>query len=75
MGRGGGGMHWEIGTGINTLLYIKKITNENLLYSIELYSMLWSDLYRKEIQGGEDVCKYVANSLYCTAEPINNTTF
>ena len=69
MGRGGGRMHWETGTGINTLLYIKKITNENLLYSIELYSMLWS------IQGRQDIYKCVANSLYCTAETINNTTF
>ena len=67
-------MHWEIGTGINTLLYIKKITNENLMYSTELYSMLWSDLYGKEIQGRGDICKWVANSLYCTAETIDNTT-
>ena len=74
MGRGGGGMHWEIGTGINTLLYIKKITNENLMYSTELYSMLWSDLYGKEIQGRGDICKWVANSLCCTAETIDNTT-
>ena len=28
-----GGMNWEIGIDIHTLLCIKQITNENLLYS------------------------------------------
>ena len=30
---GGRGMNWEIGIDIYTLLYIKQITNKNLLYS------------------------------------------
>ena len=30
----GGGMNWEIEIDIYTLLYIKQIANENLLYSI-----------------------------------------
>ena len=29
----GGGINWEIGTDIYTLLYIKEITNKDLLYS------------------------------------------
>ena len=29
----GGGMSWELGIGIYTLLCIKQIANENLLYS------------------------------------------
>ena len=29
----GGGINWEIGIDIYTLLYIKQITNKNLLYS------------------------------------------
>ena len=29
----GRGMNWEIGLDIYTLLYIKEITSENLLYS------------------------------------------
>ena len=33
-GKWEGGMSWEIGTDIDTLLCIKQITNENLLYSI-----------------------------------------
>ena len=30
---GWGGMNWEIGIDIYTLLYIKQITNKDLLYS------------------------------------------
>ena len=33
-GRRGGGINWEIGIDIYTLLYIKWITNKDLLYSI-----------------------------------------
>ena len=32
--RGGGGINWEFGIDIYTLLYIKQITNKDLLYSI-----------------------------------------
>ena len=31
-GKWGGGVNWEIGIGIYTLLYIKQITNKDLLY-------------------------------------------
>ena len=31
-GHGGGVMYWEIGIDIYTLIYIKWITNKNLLY-------------------------------------------
>ena len=31
-GAGGGGMNWEIGIDIYTLICIKEITSENLLY-------------------------------------------
>ena len=31
--RAGGGINWETGNGIYTLLYIKQITNKDLLYS------------------------------------------
>ena len=33
MGKNEGGINWEIGIDIDTLLYIKQITNKNLLYS------------------------------------------
>ena len=32
-GGGAGGINWEIGIDIYTLVYIKQITNKNLLYS------------------------------------------
>ena len=31
-GGGGGGMNWEIGIDMYTLIYIKLMTNKNLLY-------------------------------------------
>ena len=34
-GKRGRGINWEFGIDIYTLLYMKKITNKNLLYSTE----------------------------------------
>ena len=31
--RGKGGINWDIGTDIHTLLYIEQVTNKDLLYS------------------------------------------
>ena len=31
-GGGGGGMNWDFGLDIYTLIYIKKVSNKNLLY-------------------------------------------
>ena len=33
-GQAGGGINWEIGIDTYTLLYIKQITDKNLLYSM-----------------------------------------
>ena len=51
MGDGRGGLNWEIGIDIYTLLIlcIKHVTNENLRMARELYSMLCSDLNGKEV--------------------------
>ena len=38
MGERKGGINWEIGIDIYTLLYIKWITNKDLLYSIGNYT-------------------------------------
>ena len=53
-----GGMNWEIGTGIYTLLIlqIKYITTENLLFGTRNYSVLCDDLNRKETQERTDMC-------------------
>ena len=47
-GKGGGGMNWEIGIDIYTLLYIKQITNKDLLYSTG-NSILPDDLHGDRI--------------------------
>ena len=67
---GRGGANWEIGIDTYTplILHIKQITNEKLLYSRGLYSMLCGDLSGKEIQKRGDT----ANSLCCAVE--TNTT-
>ena len=72
-GKGVGGMNWETGIGIYTLLCIKQITKENLLQSTgNAMGMLCGDLNWKGIQktGDADICK--AHSLCCTA--ASNTT-
>ena len=50
-------MNWEIGTDIQILLilYIKYITNENLLYSKEIFSVLCGDLNGKENKKRENI--------------------
>ena len=70
MGDGRGGLNWEIGIGIYTLLIlcIKHVTNENLRMARELYSMLCSDLNGKEIQKRGDISICIADSLCCTVE-------
>ena len=42
-------MNWEVETDIYTLLCIKQITNENLLYSKGSSTLLCGDLHGKEV--------------------------
>ena len=51
-----GGMNWEAGIHIYTLLCIKQITNENLLYSTGNSTQCSGDLNGKEIQKRGDIC-------------------
>ena len=47
----GGGINWEIGIDIHTLLCIKQITNKDLLYSTEnstQYSLHEKIIFKKE---------------------------
>ena len=62
-----GGMNWEIGIDIYTLLCIKQITNESLLYSTG-NSTQCSDPNGKEIQKRGDICTRAGDSLCCTVE-------
>ena len=58
-----GRMNRRVGIDIYTLLYIKQLTNENLLCSTR-DSVLCGDLNRKEIQKSGDTCTHTADSLW-----------
>ena len=61
-------MNWEIGIDVYTLLCIKQIANENLLYSTGNSTQCSEgDLNGKETQKG-DMCIRTADSLCCTPE-------
>ena len=64
--RGEGGMNWEIGINICTLLIqcMKQITNEKLLCSSGNYAMLCGDLKGKKTQKRGDMCIYIASFCY-----------
>ena len=65
-------MNWEIGTDTYTLLCIKQVTNENLMYlqGIFLGSQWWPKWEGN--QERRDTCIHTANSLYYIVE--TNTT-
>ena len=63
-----GGINWEIGIGIYTVLGIKYMTSENLVFSKELSSVLSGDLYGKEVQKRGDLCIHTVDSLFYAAE-------
>ena len=69
VGRGWGGINWEIRIDIHTLLYIKFITNKNLLYSTgdsTQYSVM--TYVRKESKKRVNICMCITDSLCCTPE-------
>ena len=62
-------INWEIGIDIDTLLYIKQITNKNLLYSIRNYIQYSVMTYiETESKKRVDICVCIADSFCCTAE-------
>ena len=72
-GEGVGGINWEIGIDIYTLLHIKQITNKNLLYSTgnsTQYSVM--TYMGKESKKEWIICICITDSLCCRAE--TNTT-
>ena len=63
-----GRMNWEIGINIYTLICIKYITDENLIYSTgnsTQCSMVAS--MGRTSKNREDICIHIADSLCCTA--------
>ena len=71
--RGGGGINWETGIDIYTVLYIKPKTNKNLLYSTGNSTQYSVMAYMgKESKNRVDICICITDSLCCT--PKTNTT-
>ena len=64
----GGGVDWDVGIGVYSVLSIKQISNENWLDNTEFYVMLCGDLNERHIHGRGAVCVLVADSLHHTAE-------
>ena len=61
------GMNWEVGIDIYTLLYIKQMTNKDLLYSTG-HSIQY--LYGKIIFKKVDICVCITES-FCSRAEIN----
>ena len=61
-GDGGGGINWETGVDIYTLLYIKQITNKNMPYSTgnsTQYSvMAYTHIGQKNLKQSGYICMY-----------------
>jgi len=67
----GEGIVREFGIDMYTLLYLKWITNKDLLFSSrELCSMSCGNLDRKGTWGRMDTCMCMAESLCCLPETI-----
>ena len=60
----------EFGMVMYTLLYLKWITNKDLLYNMELSSVLCGSLDGREVLGRMDTCICMAESLCCSLETI-----
>ena len=58
----------RVGMDMDTLLYLKWITNKGLLYNMELGSVLCGSLDGGEVLGRMDTCIYMAESLCCSLE-------
>ena len=68
VGKAGSGRNWEIGIDIYTLMFIKQITNKNLLYSpgnSTRYSVM---TYMGKESKKVDICIYTTDSLCCMPE-------
>ena len=65
----GGGINWEFGIDIYTLLYIKQIISKDLLYSTGNSAQYFVVTYK----GRESEEEYISESLCCT--PKTNMIF
>ena len=69
-------INWETGIDTYTLLYVKRVTNKNLLYStgnsIQYSVMAYMGKDSKKKKKRVDICICITDSLCCT--PETNTT-
>ena len=73
VGGGGGGIVWEFGAGMYTLLYLKWISSKDLLYSTGHSPPCCGSLDGKGMWGRMDTCLWTAESLCCP--PVTITAF
>ena len=64
----GGGMDWEAGIGICTLLHAKSISNKELLYSLVKSIQYSVTAYMGKASKKEWICIRMADLLCCTPE-------
>ena len=64
-GKVGGGINWETGIDIYTLLHIKWVTNKDLLYSTGNYTQYFIITYVGK-ESKIEKHRYVTESLCCT---------
>ena len=67
-----GGVNQEFGININTLLYIKQITNKDHMQSTSIYTQYFVITYKRKELEKEYIYVCITESLCCT--PENNTT-
>ena len=61
---GGGGINWKIGIDVYTLLYIKYITNKELLYSTGNSTQYSLMVYMGNLKKSGDIYLYIYISIY-----------
>ena len=64
----------EFGINMYTLIYLKWITNKDLLYSIWNSAQCCVVAWMEGESGGECICVCIAESFCCSPETINITT-
>ena len=65
-----GGRDREFGMGRYTLLYLKRLTNKDLLYSTGNFAHLWRSLDGRGVWESRDTCICIAQFLCCPPETI-----
>ena len=71
--KGGGGTNWETGIDTDTILYIKYVTNKNIVYDCTKQSVM--TYTGKESKKRVDICICITDSLCCREHNIENQLY